>query len=51
MEKEKRENKENMGNWKTVSLDFASLYTHSFGSSIRVANIIRKITIRKIWKL
>jgi len=24
MDKEKRENKENMGNWKTVTLDFAS---------------------------
>ena len=50
MDKEKRENKENMGNWKTVTLDFTSLYPHTFGS-IRVANIVRKMKIKKIWEL
>ena len=39
MEDKDSKNKKNMGDWKTVSFDFASLYPH-----------LRKITIRKIWK-
>ena len=50
MDKEKRENKKNLGNWKTVSLDYASLYPNTF-TRFDLKNLSRQIKIIKIWEL
>ena len=38
----------NLEKWKTVSFDFASLYSHTFNQPS--INFLRKISIKKIWK-
>jgi hypothetical protein len=48
MEDKDSKNKKNMGHWKIVSFDFASLYPHTFRGTNK--NFLRKISIRKIWK-
>jgi hypothetical protein len=48
MEDKDSKNKKNLENWKTVNFDFASLYPHTFRGINK--NLLRKITIRKIWK-
>ena len=51
MEDKDSKNKKNLENWKTVNLDFSSLYPETFTSrSFDIKNILRKISIRKIWK-
>jgi hypothetical protein len=48
MEEKETKDYKNLENWKIVSLDFASLYSHTFRGPDK--NFLRKITIRKIWK-
>ena len=48
MEDKDSKNKKNLENWKTVNFDFASLYPEMGDFDIK--NILRKISIRKIWK-
>lgn len=52
MEDKDSKNKKNMGNWKTVTLDFdysfRSLYPHTFGGLHK--KFLRKKSIIKIWK-
>ena len=51
MEDKDSKNKENLENWKTVNFDFASLYPETLTmSDFDIKNILRKISIRKIWK-
>lgn len=50
MEDKDSKNKKNMGNWKTVSLDFASLYPNTF-TRFDIKNLTRQIKIIKIWEL
>jgi hypothetical protein len=48
MEDKETKDYKNLEKWKTVSFDFASLYSHTYtGPDI---NFLRKISIRKIWK-
>ena len=51
MEDKDSKNKKNLENWKTVNFDFASLYPETFRmDGFDMKNILRKISIRKIWK-
>lgn len=55
MDDKDSKNKKNMGNWKTVSLDFASLYPvmehlNTF-TRFDIKNLTRQIKIIKIWEL
>ena len=51
MEDKDSKNKKNLENWKTVNFDFASLYPETFKmGDFDIKNILRKISIRKIWK-
>ena len=51
MEDKDSKNKKNLENWKTVNFDFASLYPKTFRvNGFGFENILRKISIRKIWK-
>ena len=51
MEDKDSKNKKNLENWKTVNFDFASLYPETFTmGNFDIKNILRKISIRKIWK-
>lgn len=38
-----------MGDWKTVSFDFSSLYPNTF-TRLDIKNLTRQIKIKKIWK-
>ena len=51
MEDKETKDYKNLEKWKTVNFDFASLYPETFRmSDFDIKNILRKISIRKIWK-
>ena len=49
MEDKETTDYKNLDKWKTVSFDFASLYSHTY-SIVGITNILRKKSIKKIWK-
>jgi hypothetical protein len=48
MEDKETKDYKNLEKWKTVSFDFASLYSHTYAGPDK--NFLRKKSIRKIWK-
>jgi hypothetical protein len=50
MEDKDSKNKKNMGHWKIVSFDFASLYPNSFTMKLNFLQMKRRNKIKKIWK-